>query len=307
MRASARMSLPLHALHSRAEPLGRGMLLRGLASAASSALLGVCCSCGNPAANAAPPEALPALHVTHGTLAAERLQGDVTLEQIPLGSVQIQICPELGPGQFGMQSQIVPAALLRLVGRLGGRLHSVLSSGDRVPIETQVDVFAGEKTRSYRLQFRPGGFDYYYRRSALAEPERGTRQLPEPEPVNDMHSALLLLRAWRPRLGEVAHLFVAIGRDLWRVEVRFRGPEMLDVQGAPALTRRIDGDARRIGAQAGSSDKGDTQRSFSLWLGEGPEALPVRLQASANYGDVSMSLTRHDRSTEGCAPQALAR
>lgn len=298
------MPLPLHALHARAEPPGEGMLPWGLA--AFGALLALCCSCGSSAANAAPPEVLPALRVRHGKLASERLQGNVTLEQIPLGSVQIQICPEQGPGQFGMQSTIVPAALLRMVGRLGGRLHSVLSSSDRAPIETQVDVLAGEKTRSYRLQFRPGGFDYEYRRSPLGAPERGTRQLPVAEPVNDMHSALLLLRAWRPRLGEVAHLFVAIGRDLWRVDVRFRGPEMLDVQGAPALTRRIDGDARRIGVHAGL-DQGDTQRSFSLWLGEGPEALPVRLQASANYGDVSMSLTSHDRSTEGCAPQSLAR
>jgi len=298
------MLLPLHALEAKGE-LGGVTLARMAAISALGAALGLGCASNTPAASAADENAFPALRVARGTFAPERLLGDVFLEEIPLGSVQIQVCPEDGAERFSMLSQIAPAALFRLVRRLGGRMLSVLSEEHYAPVQTEVDVFAGDATRSYRLQYRPGGFDYEYRRSAQAEPKHGTRQLPVPAPVNDMHSALLQLRSWRPRLGETAHFFVAIGRDLWRVEVRSRGPEMLQVQGAPALTQRIDGDARRVGADTGS-DPDDTRRTFSLWLGEGPEALPTRLVASANYGDVSMSLTSHDRSTDGC-PAAGAR
>jgi hypothetical protein len=278
-----------------------------LAVSVLAAAVGFGCAGATPAASPTGEEGFPQLRVASGPPAPERLRGDVFLEEIPLGSVEIQVCPKAGSDRFSMQSRIAPAALLRLVRRLGGRMLSLLSEEDYAPVQTQVDVFSGDATRSYRLLYRPGGFDYQYRRTAQAEPQLGTRQLPEPAPVNDMHSALLQLRAWRPRLEETAQFFVAIGRDLWRVDVRSRGPEMLQVQGAPALTHRIDGDARRIGAEAGS-DPADTRRTFSLWLGEGPDALPTRLVASANYGNVSMSLESHDRSTDGCpAPEPLAR
>jgi len=278
------------------------------ARACSAGVLLVLGACGAGATTqAASTPGTPLLQMPGRAAPAERILGDVTLVGVPIGEVAIQLCPGHSPEQRSIETKIRPAALIRAVRSLGGRAYTLLSSESSAPIQTQTDVHDGDRTRTYRVSYGPGSFSYVYEKTG-AKPRSGTRELSEPTPLYDLHASMEQLRAWKPRLDDEVHFFVVLGRHLWRVEARFMGPEMLTVRGTPRLTRRIEGRARRIDSDATGkhdvSDAGGTERTFQLWFDQSPQRVPVRLVATANYGDVAMMITDYDRSDAGCTDEA---
>jgi hypothetical protein len=134
------------------------------------------------------------------------------------------------------------------------------------------------------------------------ERRTGNNPIPEGAEPHDLHSGLLLLRAWRPRLDETAYFYVVLGRRPWRVEVTSRGPEMIKVGDDPRLTNRIDGVAVRMGDGPGNPNK-----RFSLWLAEGAERIPLRMVADATFGQVTLNLTGRESGERECPPPSVAR
>jgi len=130
---------------------------------------------------------------------------------------------------------------------------------------------------------------------------RGSDDVPEGAEVHDLQSAMLRLRAWRPKLGETAYLYVVLGRRPWRVDVTSRGPEMVKVGEDPRLSYRIDGVAVRLWQPEKA-----TPKRFSLWLSEERERVPLRMVADASFGEVTMMLTDRQVGEAACPKGAVA-
>ena len=233
-----------------------------------------------------------------GLTSPERLTGEFTIFDVPVGDLVMELCPKAAAREASMETRIQAAALIRAVRSIGGDARTTFAPDGASPSRTEVLVVDGEKRRSYLIRYHPGAFDFEYRRSSDEEPLRGSQALPEPATIHDLHSALLLLRAWQPHLDEEAHFYVVMGRRLYRVEARSAGRKVLVIEGTPRVTTRIDGEATRIDIDP--SDTGQARRTFSLWLEEGRDAVPVRLSATGTYGDVTMTRTRYERSTSLC-------
>lgn len=214
----------------------------------------------------------------------------------------LRVCPGEAPGESTVESRIRAAALIRAVRSVGGTGRTVLSPELDAPVTSEFDVIDGDVTRSYRIQFAPGRFDYEFQKTG-EELRRGRHELPEPATPHDLHTALLLLRAWNPRLDEEAHFYVVLGRRPWRVRARSAGRAVLLIGGSPRVTTRIDGEAHRVDKDTLDPDK--DYRTFSLWFEEGANAVPVRLSATSGYGDVTMTLVRYESSAGPCR-RALA-
>jgi hypothetical protein len=246
--------------------------------------------------------ALRRIEMREPVTVAERIESDVELLQLPMGTMVLDVCP----ADRLLTTTIEASPLVRLVRKLSGTATTRLSADGLTPEQTEVRVLDGSETRTYRVTYTVGGFDYEYE-NAQHVTRRGRREIGVDARLHDLQSAMTLLRKWQPRLHETGHFYVVLGRLPWRVEARLAGPEVLTVSGAPLLTRRIDGEAYRVNTTAEPSEPNeaaDSRREFSLWFDADGPGHPVRLVARSTYGDVTMTLSRYLRSEAFCPSAA---
>ncbi|MEY4549623.1 MAG: hypothetical protein RL685_5818 [Pseudomonadota bacterium] len=224
----------------------------------------------------------------------ELLRAEVELFGLPLGSLESSSCPH----QDGVtvSTHLEPAALIKALHRSGGDARTELSP--LAPSLSEYFIQDGSLLRHYRVDHRSGSFDYLYDNGGEAR-RTGQDSVPEGADAHDLHSSLALLRSWRPRLNEVGYFYVVLGRRLWRVDVRHVGPEMLQAQGVPQLTQRLDG----VSVRLWQPDEVEPRR-FSIWLSADAARAPLRMVADASFGQVMLTLTGREPQSARCsAPQ----
>jgi hypothetical protein len=214
---------------------------------------------------------------------AELLRADVELFGLPLGHLESTLCP--GSDATTIETHVQPAALVNALHRSGGDAHTELAASSPLPRLSEYSIQDGNLLRHYQVDHRAGAFEYLYDNGGEAR-RTGHGSVPEGAFAHDLQSALVLLRGWRPRLGEVGYFYVVLGRRLWRTEVTYAGPEMLQTERVPRLTQRLDGVSVRLWQPSEIEP-----RRFSLWLSEDPERVPLRMVADATFGEVTLTLT----------------
>jgi len=220
---------------------------------------------------------------------AELLRADVELFGLPLGHLESTVCP--GDDATTIETHVQPAALVNALHRSGGDARTELGPLSPSPRRSEYKIQDGDLLRHYQVDHRAGAFDYLYDNGGDAR-RTGHGSVPEGAFAHDLQSALVLLRGWRPRLGEVGYFYVVLGRRLWRTEVTYAGPQVLQTESVPRLTQRLDGVSVRLWQPSEIEP-----RHFSLWLSEDPDHVPLRMVADANFGEVTLTLTgqRQDR------------
>jgi hypothetical protein len=112
--------------------------------------------------------------------------------------------------------------------------------------------------------------------------------------VHDTHSAMAQIRGWRPTPGTTRTVFVVGGRRLWRIDVRYIGTETIGSSIGNRRAIHIDGASYRARANLGvESDK--PTRTFSVWLSDDADRVPLKMTAHTELGDVTMDLTEYNR------------
>lgn len=112
--------------------------------------------------------------------------------------------------------------------------------------------------------------------------------------VYDTHSAMAQIRGWRPAPGTTRTVFVVGGRRLWRVDVRYVGVETI---GSTVGNRRaIHFDGASYHARPNMGVESQTpSRTFSVWLSDDADRVPLKMVAHTELGDVTMDLTEYSR------------
>jgi uncharacterized protein DUF3108 len=269
---------------------------RALGSLFAAGALCACASTTSAAAPTAPAGVLlPPSAAADLPQSAETLRADVTVSGVHLGRVESTWCPDTAGGR--VQTEMKPAALVKALLQASGRAQTQLELPGGAALVSDYDLREGEVVRSYHVSYHEGRYDYRYDKGGVPQLE-GMDDVPEQARAHDMQSALMVLRAWRPRLNETSHFYVVLGRRLWRADVRSAGPEVIKIGGVPQLTTRIDGTARRLW----DAPDAPGPRQFSIWFGEQPERVPVRLTADGKYGPVTMTLTERSSGLAACQP-----
>jgi hypothetical protein len=112
--------------------------------------------------------------------------------------------------------------------------------------------------------------------------------------VHDTHSAMAQLRGWRAAPGTTRTVFVVGGRRLWRVDVRYVGEETIGSALGNRRTVRFAGASFRARANFHlESDK--PARTFSVWLSDDADRVPLKMSAQTELGEVTMELTDYNR------------
>ena len=226
-----------------------------------------------------------------GKAQPELLQADIALLGLPLAHLESTVCP--GRDATRIETHVEPAALINALHRSGGDARTELTG--LAALRSDVHIQDGDLLRHYQTEHRPGSFDYEYDNGGEAR-RTGHGAVPEAAFPHDLQSALLLLRGWRPRLGETGFFYVVLGRRLWRTEVTYAGPQMLRTSGTPRLTHRLDGVSVRLWQPSQIEP-----RRFSLWLSEDAGRVPLRMVADASFGEVTLTLTGRRQNDIACA------
>jgi len=234
-------------------------------------------------------------------LESEVLRASVEVFGIEIATLESSLCAPRD-GDATLETAVEAAPLVQVIRRTSGEATTELTPSV-APRASDYTFRDGDIVRHYQVDYAGGGYSYVYDNGGI-ERRTGVNEVPEGAEPHDMHSAMLLLRSWRPRLEEAAYFYAVLGRRPWRVDVSSRGAEMIKLGDEPRLTYRIDGVAVRLDPPG---TEGTAPKRFSLWLSEDADRVPLRMVADASFGQVTMTLTGRDTGERDCKATAVAR
>ncbi len=114
------------------------------------------------------------------------------------------------------------------------------------------------------------------------------------QPVFEAHSAMAQLRGWRPAPGTMKQVFIIGGRRLWRIDVKVAGYETIG--SALGNRKAVHFEGASFKARANMTLESEKpQRTFSVWLSDDADRVPLQLKASTELGEIVMDLTEYNR------------
>lgn len=224
----------------------------------------------------------------------EKWLADVTIGGIVAGKVTFTVgepCRQDGRLVHTLRSTGRSTGLLALLKRSESDSRSLVDAVTGRPIRTLADVIDSDKEKHFEVRYEDGEYESWYARPEKKTQQR-TRKYATRDVPHDFHTAIGMLRRWRPEEGTRAHFFEVIGRKQWRVDIVLVGTETLDTEFGPMETVRIDGLATRILKDLQPSSR--KPRAFSIWFSEDERRLPIRLVGETKIADVQLDLVDYE-------------
>jgi hypothetical protein len=251
-------------------------------------------------APAARPAALAA--DTVGLNPGETMAFEVRLAGILAGEAQLAV-GELGDYEghraVVVKSRAATAGAVALVKHIVDEATTVIDMQSGRPLALDTFIEQGDSKITASAKFTGNIADISYARSDEKQPHRMRLDFSKGQPahaaeVHDAHSAMAQLRGWRPTPGTKRTVFVIGGRRLWRIDVTYAGPDTI---GSPAGNRRairFTGESYRARRDFSPETPRPT-RTFTVWLSDDADRVPLRLAAQTEIGDIVMELTEYNR------------
>jgi hypothetical protein len=256
--------------------------------------------CAGAEAMTLPPQAKPTfanIGNEVGLNPGESMAFEVRLGGVLAGEAQLAV-GELGKidGRRAVvvKSRAATAGAVALIKKIVDEATTTIDFDSGRPVQLDTLVEQDGKTTLAQAKFNGTVANVTY---ILPEDPQHPRTFQVPfgtHPVHDTHSAMAQLRGWRPAPGTSHTVFVVGGRRLWRVDVKFVGIETI---GSTLGNRRVvhfDGAAYRVRPNfAVETDK--PARTFSVWLSDDADRVPLKMTAQTELGEVQMDLTEYNR------------
>lgn len=112
--------------------------------------------------------------------------------------------------------------------------------------------------------------------------------------VHDAHSAMAQLRGWRAAPGTTRTVFVVGGRRLWRVDVTYVGEDTIGSAIGNRRAVHFTGESYRTKRNL-EAETQQPSRTFSVWLSDDADRVPLKVTAHTELGDIVMDLTEYTR------------
>jgi uncharacterized protein DUF3108 len=204
----------------------------------------------------------------------------------------------LAVGQPGMvdgrqllvvRSRTISAGALRMIKEVKDEVTTSIDLATARPTEMQADMLFGSKSTHVHSLFTDNIVDIEH--GSGDGPMRTSRVILAPgDAAFDSHSAMGLVRAWNPQVGERRVLLVFGGRRLWRSTIELRGREAATTPFGTQPALRYEGVAVRLDSDLDVDDS-KPPRQFTVWLSDDADKVPLRVKAYTELGDVEMVLT----------------
>ncbi|HEY4240716.1 MAG TPA: DUF3108 domain-containing protein [Kofleriaceae bacterium] len=249
----------------------------------------------------APPVAVEASSHELGLFPGEAMAFDVKLAGVTAGVAQLAV-GELGGFRDAagvdhravvVTSRAETAGAAALFKHIVDESTTTIDATSGRPLELDTHVELGDKHSNATATFSGSVADVTYTRGEDETLRHQKLDFGKVE-VHDAHSAMAQLRGWRARPGAKRSVYLVGGRRLWRVDLTYGGGEAIGTALGNKRVVRYDGAAYRVGAglQLASNKP---SRTFSVWLTDDADRVPVRVTAKTELGEIEMSITEYSR------------
>jgi hypothetical protein len=272
-------------------------------TALCGAVFGAAIGCGGAAATGYDPNAVAA---TEGEpeelknaktffIPGEMMTFELALRDITGGEATLVVGD---PGEVEgkrviiVRSSVESTGVAALIKEVRDDVTSWIDLDTSQPIYYHADLLFGEKTTIVETSFGSSKFVIDYERNG--KPGKKQQRVPADQQALDAHSALGALRAWNPVEGDSKFFYGLSGRRLWRVDMRYGEREAVKTSMGTNAAIRYDGVAQRLTGH-GTPDKKRPARSWSIWISDDANRVPLLIVADTKYGKVTVELVDYYR------------
>ena len=263
-------------------------------------LLVVLAGCAGAEAMTLPQSAKPGVAATSmnevGLNPGETMAFEVRLGGVLAGEAALAV-GELGEFEgkpaVVVKSRANTAGAAALFKRIVDEATTVIDMKSGRPLKLDTHVEQGSKETTAEATFTGTIAEITYKRSTDRNPHTYKINFGA-QAVHDTHSAMAQVRGWRPAPGTTRTVFVVGGRRLWRVDVTYVGDETIG--SAVGNRRAIKFEGRSFRARSNFTiEKGKPMRTFTVWLSDDADRVPLKVLAKTELGDVTVDLTEYNR------------
>jgi hypothetical protein len=256
-----------------------------------------------PPAPAVRPAAAP---VEIGLNPGETMAFEVRLAGIVAGEAEVAV------GALGafeghravvVKSRAATAGAIAVVRHVVDESTTVIDMDSGRPLALDSVVEQGDARITATARFTDTAADITYTRPNETAPHRmridfskGIAATPGAT-AHDPLSAMAQLRGWRAAPGSRRTVFVVGGRRLWRVDVACAGQDTIGSAIGNRRAIRFTGEAYRARRDF-APETPRPSRTFTVWLSDDADRVPLKVVAKTELGDVVMTLTEYSRSGE---------
>lgn len=243
-----------------------------------------------------PPPVASDASSTLGLFAGEAMAFEVRLAGMLAGEAQLavgEIGEVAGRKALVVRSRAATAGAAALIKKISDESTSVIDVATGLPISLDAVVDVGGRRTIASAKFEATSATVTYQRTGDPKP-RTTKIAFGKTRVFDAHTAMAHLRGWKAPRGTTRTVFVIGGRRLWRVDLTYRGEETI---GSALGNRRaivLEGKAYRTRPNM-EIDTKRPPRTFSVWLSDDGDRVPVKVEATTELGDIVMDLIEYAR------------
>jgi hypothetical protein len=266
----------------------------------SLAALALAGCAGAEAMTAPPPVSGPGSSapatVELGLNAGETMAFEVHLGGMLAGEAQLAV-GELGTFDghraVVVKSRAATAGAAKLIRNIVDEATTVIDADTGRPLQLDTLVVMNGKQTAAQAKFTGSIANVTYTRSDDPKPHTYRVDFGAVT-VHDSHSAMAQMRGWRGTPGATRSVYVVGGRRLWRVDVKFIAVETIGSALGNRRAVHLDGSAFRAKPNLTlESDK--AARTFSVWLSDDADRVPLKMVATTELGEVAMDLTEYAR------------
>jgi hypothetical protein len=221
---------------------------------------------------------------------------EVRLAGILAGEAQLAV------GQLGdykghravvVKSRAATAGAAALVRHIVDEATTVIDLDTGRPLALDTLVEQGDARTTASAKFTGNTAEITYRRPEDKSP-RALKIDFGNVTVHDAHSAMAQLRGWRATPGTTRSVFVVGGRRLWRVDVTYAGEDTIGSAIGNRRAVHFTGESFRTRGDL-RPETARPSRTFSVWLSDDADRVPLKVTASTELGDIVIDLTEYTR------------
>ncbi len=190
-----------------------------------------------------------------------------------------------------VRSEIETVGVGKLVKVVRDDTRSWLEVATGLPIKHLSDMVFGDVRLVVDSFAAPGRAVIDYRRNGKKGHRRGFK-LPPGEIALDLHGALGAMRAWQPEPGDKTRFYGLSGRRVWECELVAGKRETIRTGMGLYPAIRIEGWGARLTHRM-RRDERRQPRTFTLWISDDANRLPLRFIARTEHGELGMELIEY--------------
>jgi hypothetical protein len=231
-----------------------------------------------------------------GLVPGETMAFEIKLAGITAGEAQLavgEITSYEGHRAIVVKSRAATVGAAALLKKITDEATTTidLETGRPLTLETLVEM--GERQSTASARFVGSRADITYTREKSDKPHTMRIDFGKAV-VNDAHAAMAQLRGWKAKPGTTKSVFVVGGRRLWRVDVKYAGEETIPSAYGNRRAVRYEGSAFRAKNNL-TVEATRAQRTFTVWLSDDADRVPLKVSATTELGDIVIELTEYNR------------